>query len=284
MYTLAKFLRDHMLPRTGGWTISEFIMTGGQATADNWPPDLGQIYYALRSPELQTQEAIYRILLNCAESAAKATYTRVTPRIVTKTRPGLPNLALSQLMYRNLQRIGPPKFSEDEKGFGREMMRRHGLEPLEEPFNEELTSPEELDAWSRQYMTPGQLHRGSDDSSELGWHAPMGQLLVTGCGLRSVPAVVYPTWFSGALCGTPAVHRMGSVAGKAIALSLIELLAAPEELRQAQEEYRRRTDGTMVGPLLPRDLTPPVHLRLPEWIDNRYPGTADVRWSVPPPS
>jgi aminobenzoyl-glutamate utilization protein B len=283
MYTLAKFLRDHMLPRVGGWTISEFIMTGGQATADNWPVDIAQIYYALRSPELDTQDTILRILDNCAASAAKATYTTVTSRIITKTRPGLPNVTMGRMMQRNLELVGPPRFSEDEKAFARELMRGIGLAPLDSPFNETLTPPDEMERETRQHMTPLQTHRGSDDSSDLTWHAPMGRLMVCGNALQPTPGVTYPIWFEAALCGTSAVHKMGLVAAKTIALSMVELLTTPSVLEQAWAEYHERTRGGVVRPLLSLDLQPPIDYRFPEWIDNRYPEEppANLRWHVP---
>jgi aminobenzoyl-glutamate utilization protein B len=287
MFMLTRYMRDYKLPRLGGWTISEFIMNGGQATADNWPVDVAQIYYALRSPELDMQDIILERLEECAHAAAAATYTRVETRIISKTRPGLPNATLSRLMYRNLERVGPPRFTEQEKDFARELQRGIGLEPMDEPFNEELTPPEEAERIARQHMLPTQRHRGSDDSSELSWHAPMGRLMVGGSALRPTPGAHYPIWFEGALSGTTTTHKMGLVAAKVIALSMTELLTTPTELEAAKAEHRDRIAKTgKLEPLLPKDLTPPIHYRWPEWTDNRYANTdeppTNLRWSVPP--
>jgi aminobenzoyl-glutamate utilization protein B len=78
---------------------------------------------------------------------------------------------------------------------------------------------------------------------------------------------------------------MGLVAAKTIALSMVELLTTPAELERAQAEHRERTAAEMLAPLLPADLAPPIDLRWPEWLDNRYPvqPSADLRWSVPAP-
>lgn len=282
MYTLAKFMRDHMLPRMGGWTVTEFIMTGGQSTIDNWPTDIAQIVYEFHSPELEMQETILSILRNCAESAARATYTKCTPRVIAKTRPGLPNVAMGKLMYRNLEIVGPPRFSGEEKKFARQLLQNFGLPPIEEPFNEALTPPEEVEKIDRRHMTALQRHRGTDDSSELSWHAPMGQLMVCGNALQPIPGVVYPIWFEAAMGGTSAVHKMGLVAAKAIALSMIELLTTPSELEKVQAEYRERLRNERLEPLLPKESKPPIELRWPQWIDNKYPEqpSVNLRWHV----
>ncbi len=283
-YTLSKYMRDHMLPRHGGWSISEFIMTGGQATADNWPPDIAQIYLSFRSPELKLLDIMLERLKEVASAAARATYTDVDFRIVTKVRTGVPNASLGHLMYRNLELAGPPKFSEDEKEFAREMMANFGYEPLDEPFNEELTPPEEVERQVLASMPPAQRHRGGDDSSEMGWHAPMGRLMVCGNALRTIPGRDYPIWMEGALCGTTSVHKMGVVAAKTIACSMVELMADPTALSEAQAEWRDRTKDRLIPPLLPEGLNPPINARFPEWVDNRYPKEPprNLKWSTPP--
>ena len=283
-YTIAKFMRDHMLARTRGWSINEFIMTGGQGTVDGWPPDIAQILYEFHTPDVKSQEAILKILTNSAETAAELTHTRLSIRTVSKSRPGLPNAALGRLLYRNLERVGPPRFSDEEKAFAREMMEDFGLSPLEEPFNETLTPPEEAEAAHRQWMIPGDDHRGADDSSEVTWHAPTGKLMVSGNALVSQPDVSYPIWFEGALCGTSAVHKMGLVAAKTLAASMIELFTDPSELEAATEEFAERTKDGYLDSLIPDGQAPPTDLRWPQWIDNRYPDRPPegIQWSVPP--
>lgn len=39
-----------MLPHQGGWSVSEAILTAGQATADNLPAGLAEIQYMMRTP------------------------------------------------------------------------------------------------------------------------------------------------------------------------------------------------------------------------------------------
>ncbi|MFZ1482499.1 MAG: hypothetical protein WAT25_17200 [Paracoccaceae bacterium] len=49
-YQASKALREMMLPHQGGWSVSEAILTAGQATADNLPAGLAEIQYMMRTP------------------------------------------------------------------------------------------------------------------------------------------------------------------------------------------------------------------------------------------
>ena len=64
MYTTTKYTKEAMLPHTGGWSLNEFLMVGGECTSDNVPPKMGQIQYAFRAPALTMQEQIEKVLDN----------------------------------------------------------------------------------------------------------------------------------------------------------------------------------------------------------------------------
>ena len=76
MYQSSKVLRDSMLPHQGGWSISEAILTAGQATADNLPAELAEIQYMIRVPTLEMAEQVTYVLDQNAKSAALSTGCR----------------------------------------------------------------------------------------------------------------------------------------------------------------------------------------------------------------
>ena len=71
MYMASKALRDSMLPHQGGWSISEAILTAGQATADNLPAGLAEIQYMIRVPTIAMAEQVTAVLDRNAEAAAR---------------------------------------------------------------------------------------------------------------------------------------------------------------------------------------------------------------------
>jgi len=166
MYTMTKYTKEAMFPHTGTWTLNEFVLAAGDATADNLPPRISQIQYSWRSPQLDIQQQIYDVLANNAKAAALASGCQAWVQWVTKTRPGLANNALADLTYRNMELVGAPTYSEAAKEFGREIQRTLGLEPMAEPFNpvyESLTPPQEYEAATRQLLPAWQKNFTSDD-------------------------------------------------------------------------------------------------------------------------
>ena len=69
MFLTSKSLRDSMLPHQGGWSISEAILTAGQATADNLPAGLAEIQYMMRVPTIGMAEQVTAVLDRNAEGA-----------------------------------------------------------------------------------------------------------------------------------------------------------------------------------------------------------------------
>jgi aminobenzoyl-glutamate utilization protein B len=64
-------------------------------------------------------EQYFRWLRDIAEGAAKMTRTKMTCRSTPTATRSFPTTPLSELLTRNLERIGPPKFSPKKKSFAR---------------------------------------------------------------------------------------------------------------------------------------------------------------------
>lgn len=289
MYTNTNYTTQAMFPRSGNWTLNEFVLAAGDATADNLPARFSQIQYAWRSSSLEIQEQIYRVLANNARQAAAVAGCKASVRWVTKTRVGLPNHALARLTYENLKMMGGPKYSEEALEFARDIQRNLGLEPMEDPFPEELykvVPPEEYELQVRQGLPPWQTHAGADDYVEYTWHAPTVRLLTARPRLRPPePGYVYPAWTYNAMGGRPELVDPGMfIGGKVVAATLLDLLTKPERLREAKDEFVRRTGGGVGGsnwvpPLLPADFEPPTDLRWPEYIQT----VRGEEWWIPTP-
>ena len=289
MYTTTKYTKEAMFPHAGSWTLNEFVLGDGGATSDNLPPRFSQIQYSWRASSLGIQEQIWRVLANNARHVAATTGCRAFVRWVTKTRVGVPNQAMTDLTWKNLQAVGAPVFSEEALEFGRRMQRNIGLEPMEDPFIasvSQLTPPEVFEAKLRSGLPAWQKHLSADDYVEFCWHAPTVRLLAGRPRLRPPsPGYAYPNWTYNALGGLPAAVDPGLfVAAKTMALTLVDLATQPEVLAAAQAEFRERTGGGIggpgwVGPLLPADFHPPVDLRWPEYVTT----ARGEEWCIPTP-
>lgn len=277
MYTNSKLMKESMLPHSGSWTLNEFILTAGQAAADNIAPGYGQIQYAMRAPTLAMCEAAFAVLDRNADHVAAMTHCTVEKAWVTKTRAGLPNHAMADITFRNFEKLGAPQWSEAAKDFARDIQRSLDLEPMDEPFLADLsrlTPPREAEEAFRAQLPAWQMHYAADDYVDYTWHAPTVRLYVGRPTLQPPrPGYRYPEWTRNAMGGVPAcIDPMWSKAAAVIATTLLDLLTDPAGLARARAEFDERTGGGIggsrwVAPLLPSDFVAPIGYRWPEYVE-----------------
>ena len=273
MYQSSKALRDAMLPHSGGWSISETILTAGQATADNLPAELAELQYMIRVPTVEMAEQVTAVLDRNAEAAANMTGCRWQKHWVCKSRPGLANHAMSNIVWQSMQTVGAPAWDESAKTVAREIQTQLGMTAMSDPFLKqctELISPQDAEAILRQDLPPSQLHSTSDDYTDMTWHTPTARFYVARPALKPPPSGAYPSWVMNALGGIPAtIDPMVITAAKILSLSALKLLEDPSAREAAMEEFEQRTGGGVGGdkwmaPLC--DYEPPIHFRWPEYI------------------
>ncbi len=277
MYTISKQLKESMLSRQGGWSLNEHVLVAGQATSDNLAPNIGQIQYSCRAPNLEMMGPVFTVLDSNAEKIAQMTQCTVTGTWVTKARPGLPNHALARLTYENFELAGPPVWDEAAFEFCREIQRNLGLEPMANPMLaniQQLTPPEAGEAALRRELPGWQLHYGADDYVDYTWHAPTVRLYVGKPMLEQPsPDYRYPDWTKHAMGGfAPTIDPMWYTAGRVIAATIVDLAADPATLDAARAEFDERTGGGIGGtkwlaPLLPGDFQAPVEFSWPEYVE-----------------
>jgi len=284
MYQSSKVLRDSMLPHQGGWSISEAILTAGQATADNLPAGLAELQYMIRVPELAMAEQVTRVLDRNAEAASTMTGCRWEKHWVSKSRHGLANHAMSKLVWQSMQHTGAPVWGTDAIAIAQRIQDNLKLAPMDSPFIEEcgqLVDPLTAEELLRQDLPPSQLNSTSDDYTEMTWHAPTARFYVARPTLKAPAGYTYPSWVMNALGGIPStIDPVVLVAGKILAISALRLLQDDATRRAAMDEFIQRTGGGINGkswvpPLC--DYEPPVNFRWPEYVN-----TARGRdWCIP---
>ena len=216
------------------------------------------------------------MLENNARHAAAIDRLPRSVRWVTKTRVGLPNNAMADLTYKNLQAVGAPIYPETRRGVRPRDPAQLGLEPMDDPFIasvSQLTPPQEYEARMRASLPAWQKHLPPTTtmSSTAGTRRRCAfSPPARGCARRP-PGYAYPAWTYNALGGLPAAIDPGMfVAAKTIALTLLDLATQPEVLAaragrvpRAHRRRRRRQGGS---PRSAARLRPPVDLRWPEYV------------------
>ncbi len=274
MYMSSKALRDSMLPHQGGWSISEAILTAGQATADNLPAGLAEIQYMMRMPTIEMAEQVTAVLDRNAEAAARMAGCRFERHWVCKSRPGLANTALAKTVWQSIQTIGHPRWPEEARAIAREIQKNCGLEPMDNPFLaecEQLMDPEEAEAILRRDLPPSQTHSTSDDYTDMSWQAPLARFYIARPTLAGPSGFRYPAWVMNALGGIPqTIDPMVTTAAKVLAHAGLRIQQDADARKAARAEFDERTGGGIGGarwiaPLC--DYDPPIHFRWPEYVE-----------------
>ena len=168
--------------------------------------------------------------------------------------------------------MGATHLGDEAIALARESQSNRGLKPLAAPVlpaGGQLVAPEEAERQLRLSMPAWQTNWTSDDYVEMTWYAPTVRLYVARPMLAAPSGYAgYPAWVSNALGGlAPCIDPTVQVAGKTIAGTLLDLLTRPALLQAARAEFQARTGGEkFIAPLLPRDFTPPIDYRWPEYV------------------
>jgi aminobenzoyl-glutamate utilization protein B len=161
-------------------------------------------------------------------------------RVVTSCHGYLPNTTIADLLHRNLQAVGAPVFTAEERRFATTLARTVVDEPLPEAT-----------------ILDGGLGRAgeemgpySQDDGDLSWLCPLNTFHVAAWP-HGVPA---HTWQAAASCGTSIGEKALATAARTLALTALDLFTDPGALARAREELRERTRGFTYRSLVPPEV------------------------------
>ncbi|MBP2329213.1 aminobenzoyl-glutamate utilization protein B [Kibdelosporangium banguiense] len=273
MYSASRIMQDAMLPSAGGWSLSDAILSDGQATADNLPARVARIQFSWRTPDIEMAERVLEVLDRNARNAAEMAHCSLEERWIARSRPGLTNHTLAEALYENLAEVGAPAYGPEAIATARQIQRSLGIEPMERPFLEEtelLISPQDAEAALRAHMPAWQQNWTSDDYVEMTHYAPTVRFYVARPALRpDAGRGAYPPWVMNALGGIPETTGPTIVvAGKTVAGTFLDLFTRPEVLDRAKAEFHERRGADPMPALLPADFEPPIDMPWPEYRTN----------------
>ncbi|MEU6604581.1 amidohydrolase [Streptomyces shenzhenensis] len=246
MATMSEFLREENLAPSGRlhWVINN----GGDIP--NVTPEIAEISYYVREGSTARVQVLLDKVIAVAEAAAKASRTTVRHRITSACWNQLPSKSFAELMYDNMKRIGPPRFTEEAHQLARDLQESLGL-PQRGMHAEiaELTPP-----------NPVFLGGGSTDVADISWNVPTVSM---GAALAPIGGKFH-TW-STAACAAAAPGQAAVVAAaQYLAATAVDLITQPERLTAVKDEFAARTEGITWKTALPDGYEPPMY-EPPEW-------------------
>jgi len=238
---MVNMMREHVPQQT---RIHYVITSGG--SAPNVVPDFSEVYYYVRHPDPEIVKQVFDRVVEAAEGAALGTETRMDFEVIAGAYNRLPNVALQEVMHRNLEAVGGVEYDDTELEFA-------------ETIQQSFTDPPALDqAWVIQPFEFRQTY-ASADTGDITWLVPSANLSTA----TWVPGTAAHSWQAIASGGTSIGAKGMMVAAKTLALTAIDLFQGADVIAAARSEFDglRGPDFRYVPLLGDRD--PPLDYRLP---------------------
>lgn len=237
----ANYMREHLYPT---YRLHYIITEGGEAP--NVVPDKASAWYYIRNTDERLEDTYNRIL-NCAKGAAVASGARLdTVKVLTAIHQRHYNKGMAELLQRNIELIGMPRWSEKEEQFARALQKELGqketgydykIQPLKEP-------------------SENQNEGSSSDVGEVTMIAPTATVNFPG----EVPGSVGHHWSVVACNYGSAAWKGLNTGARVMAASALDLLTKPALLEGIKKEFNDQAKAHPYKSFLPEGAIPPLYL------------------------
>ncbi|SEG82068.1 M20 family metallopeptidase [Bosea lathyri] len=250
------YMREHMPSRARiHYAVTD---TGGHAP--NVVQARATVRYVVRGGDPVELKSLVARVMKIAEAAAMMTETSVSHRVLTGEASMLGNETLEHALFGQIERLGPPQFSEEDRAFAQKIQETFstadvkaayanvGLKPkVDVSLADELVPPRNT--------TPTMV--GSTDVGNVSWIVPTVEMR----GATHAIGTPGHSWQITAQGKSPAAHKGMEHAAKAMACTGLELIQDGELRRRVQEEHRRLLEETPFLDPIPDDAFPdlPAH-------------------------
>jgi aminobenzoyl-glutamate utilization protein B len=229
-------LREHIKPTA---RVHYVVVKSGDVP--NVVPDYAKVWCWARDSKRVGVEPVLQRLREIADGAGRVAGVESKFTIQAGCYEILVNLAGAQLIHRNLEWLGPIKYTEQEQEFARAIQRatgtaqsglNGGIKPLEDP------KPD----------PPG----GSTDVGDVSWVVPTLHFSVT-----TAPESAWHAWPVVA-CGGMSIGHKGMIhAAKTLAATMVDLFEDAKTREAIQAEFKGQTKDFVYKPYI-SDGPPPA--------------------------
>ncbi len=214
-------------------------------------PATAQVWYYVREDKHEDVESNFDWVTEIAEGAAKMTRTKVAVQIDTDCHEIIPNLPLSKVLQRNLQKVGAPKWEAPDLDLAKQLQA-----PLRADFGlkEEKALHDTVEDLPSEPKAP---IGGSTDVGDVSWFVPTSGI-ETSCFAAGSPG---HSWQNVAAIGSPIGHKGMMVAAKVLGLTLVDLLQDPKALKDAKADFDERMKDRKYTTRVPKGQKAPKSIR-----------------------
>jgi len=238
MNTATEYMREHISEEA---RVHYNVVDGGQAP--NVVPAEATVWYYVRAPDRDQVERITAWLDDIAEGAATMTQTESEKRMLTGCYDFLANETVTEVIWENVEALGEIEYDDDAEAFAEKLQETFPEDRIEARLEDVPADQREAAASRSLYTEPvppteDNGTSGSTDVGDVSWITPTGQFRAATWALGT-PA---HSWQAVAADGSFGTEGMLHAA-KVIAGSVHDLMADPDRLDAAREEF-----ATVAGP------------------------------------
>tara|TARA_Y100000389_G_scaffold7525_1_gene7222 strand:- start:308 stop:1687 length:1380 start_codon:yes stop_codon:yes gene_type:complete len=240
MNMMVNMMREHVPQES---RLHYVITKGG--LAPNVVPDLAEVYYYVRHPNMQMVDELFQRVVKAANGAAEGTETSMTYEVMHGNYSLLPNDVIQKKMHSNLQMYGGINYTEAENNYAKTIYKTF-IKPSNEIGSQENVQP---------YSTSHSY--GSTDVGDVSW-------LVPTAGVRTatwVPGTAAHSWQAVSAGGTSIGIKGAELAAKTIASTAIDIYKDESLIEAAKAELQNRVGKDFKYKALLGDRLPPLDYR-----------------------
>lgn len=234
-------LREHVKPSV---RMHYVILQGGKVP--NIVPDYSKLWLWVRDSTRDGVKIVVKRVEKIVQGAAMATGT--THKILYKGsyHEMLVNLTGSRIMQKNLEMIGPIKYTQEELAYAKRIQK------------ESDTKEEGLVCEIKELEEPSKdPEGGSTDVAEVSWIVPTLHLSIT-CAPYGIP---WHSWTVVASSRHAIGHKGMLLAAKVMATTGIDFLLDEEVLIEMKKEFKEKLKGYKYKSGIPPDQKPPTRVK-----------------------
>ena len=248
-----QFLREHV---TDDCRI-HYAITDAGGVSPNVVQAKASVLYMVRANKVADSVKLQARVDDIARGAALMTGTEFERVFIDGTAELLPNFAIEQALYRNLEEIGVPEYSREDLELAAALKASYpgsgisGVYGMRDPAVAKTVRTLSQDGKKpvNDFIPPlystTQFSPGSTDVGDVSWLTPTSQI-ETVCWPAGVPG---HSWQIVACGKSELAHKGMFLAAKVLAGTAVDLLSDGALLARARAEFEERSAGGYVCPI-----------------------------------
>ena len=205
---------------------SHYVITDG-GLQPNVVPAAASVWYYFRELDASLVRELWAIGDTIAQAAAMMSGTRLaSSRLLGSAWPQHFNRVIAETMYRNIQRVGLPQWSEQDQQLARALQREIGVPDSGLAMRLDSLRP----ALRPDQRTGG----GSDDIGDVSWNVPTVTLRFP----SNIPRLPGHNWTDAIAMATPIAHKGATAGAKAMAMTILDFVTQPALVDSAWSYFR----------------------------------------------